>query len=159
MTLLWSLWTSFKLWCLRMNVIPSLCLVASYSCSKWPGRYNYIVYKRLQGPLNPFSRYSPRKNVLNIQILCTLKLAILMGPLLAIQPFSHTLTSDYIWKLAFGYPWDKCSLPFCVQPICGAKEYQTCTDTALSGYQFTPWLRWSLADPFLLPTEIQVRPV
>ena len=40
----------------------------------------------------------------------------------------------YIWKLAFGkVPYSR----FCVQPTYGAQEYQTCTYTALSGYQFT----------------------
>ena len=28
---------------------------------------------------------------------------------------------------------------FCVKPTYGTQEYKTCTDTALSRYQFTPW--------------------
>ena len=45
-------------------------------------------------------------------------------------------------RLHSGHPWEIISLflCFCVQPTCGAQEYQTCTDTTLSGYHFTPWL-------------------
>ena len=67
------------------------------------------------------------------------KLPVLVGPLSAIQPFSHPLTLNFPWslgyikKLAFGSPY---SLPV----LCAANmlEYLNCTDTALSGYQFTP---------------------
>ena len=59
---------------------------------------------------------------------------IFVGPLTAIQQ-----TFD------INFPWLRSGLPeetiyfapvFYVQATYGAKEYQTCTDTALSGYQF-----------------------
>ena len=74
-----------------------------------------------------------------------LKLPVLLGLPSTIQSFSHPLTFNFLWslgyfrKLAFGSPWGNISLPVCVQQIYGAQEYQTCTETALSGYQFTTW--------------------
>ena len=50
------------------------------------------------------------------------------------------------------------SLLVCVQPTYSAQEYQTFTDTALSEYQFTPWLSRALTESFFVPTEIHARP-
>ena len=49
---------------------------------------------------------------------------------------------DYIKKLAFMSPADNyytILLPVLCAANIGAKEYQTYTGIALSGYQFTPW--------------------
>ena len=42
---------------------------------------------------------------------------------------------------------------FCVLPTYGAQVYQTCTDTALSGYQFTSWLNEASEIHFLYPEK------
>ena len=57
------------------------------------------------------------------------------------QPFDFNVSwsLDYIRKLAFNHLGETMSLPLCVQPTYGAYEYQTCTDHALSVYQFTTW--------------------
>ena len=88
------------------------------------------------------------------------QLPILIGPLLsAIQPFSHHLT---LIPLVIGLYWEtsvRVSLGklfhyrFCVQPTYGAQECQTCTDTALSGYQFTPWSSGASEIHFLCPEK------
>ena len=43
---------------------------------------------------------------------------------------------------------------FCVPPTYEAQEYQTCTDTALSGYQIKPWSRGVLKIHFLRPEKL-----
>ena len=65
---------------------------------------------------------------------------ILLRPLTAFQVFSHSATlRHYLLTGLLYYPGETISR-FCVQPTYGAQEYQICTDTAISGYQFTPWL-------------------
>ena len=83
-------------------------------------------------------------------ILSKLKLPALVGPLSAIRPFSrHLLTFKlhlpwslgYIRKLTLGPHLGKLfQFRFCKQPTYSPQEYQTCTNTALLGYQFTHWL-------------------
>ena len=75
----------------------------------------------------------------------------------AIHPFNHPLTLNFPWslgyirKLALGSLWGQLYYSrFCVQTTYGAHEFQTCTDTALSGYQFTPR---SSGDSFLVPEK------
>ena len=71
-----------------------------------------------------------------------LKLPVLVGPLSAIQPLIHPLTFNIPWslgysrKLDFGSPWGNYfTIGFvCSQHNYSNQEYQTCTDTALSGY-------------------------
>ena len=66
-----------------------------------------------------------------------------------------TLTSPGQWATLGNkgscLPWETISLPVFYW------KYQTCTVTALSGYQFTG-VQWSLGDTFLVPREIHVRP-
>ena len=69
----------------------------------------------------------------------------LVGPVPAVQPFSHSLTLTS--------PGKTISLPVCVQSTYGARKYQTCTYTAFTGYQFTHWSCGALE-----PREINVRP-
>ena len=83
-----------------------------------------------------------------------LKLPILVGLLSAIQlPFNINFPWFYIWKLkCLGLPEETISLPV----LCAAKiqcpGIPACTETTLSGYQFTPWL--SLGDlNFLWPEK------
>ena len=61
----------------------------------------------------------------------------------------------------FESPWENFSFMVCVQPTYdsyGAQEYQTCTDTAFSWYQFTRWSSGASEIHFLC-SEIHVRPV
>ena len=74
-----------------------------------------------------------------------LKIPVFVGPILAIQPFNHPLTSTSLDHLDTSVPvslGETISLMACVQPTYGAQEYleKTCTDTALSRYKFKPWL-------------------
>ena len=58
----------------------------------------------------------------------------------------------YIRKLVFASSWGNSH--FSLQPTYGDQAYQTCTDTALSGYQIHTLVEWSLVDLFLVPREI-----
>ena len=85
--------------------------------------------------------------------MSTKKLPVLVGPLLAIQSFSHPLTFNFPWslgytrKLEFESPWGN----YFTQPTYDAQKYQTCTDTTLSWYQFTPWSSRASEIHFLCP--------
>ena len=75
-----------------------------------------------------------------------LKLPILVGPHSTIQPFSHSLRFNFLWSLSYirkQYP----VLGY------GTQEYLTCTDTALTWYQFTPWSSGASEIYFLCPEE------
>ena len=93
-------------------------------------------------------------------------LPVLAGPLSAIQPFSlsfppfgHPQTFYFPWPLsfirkqAFMSHWETISLSVCLQPAYGAEEYQTCIDTALLRYQFTPWSSGASEIHFLCPEK------
>ena len=56
-----------------------------------------------------------------------------------------------------GLPEETFTLPFCVQPTYDAQEYQTCTGTALSGYQFTHWSNGASGIRCLCPKVCQDR--
>ena len=76
----------------------------------------------------------------------------------AIQPsfvINFPWSLGYIRKLVFGSPpWGKLiHSRLCVQPTYDALLYQTCTDTALSGYQFTPWSSGASGIHFLYPEK------
>ena len=72
-------------------------------------------------------------------------------PYSAVQPsfdINYTSSLGYIRKLAFGSPLGNCFT---------LGKYQTYTDTALSGYQFTSWSRWPLEIYFLCPEKFTFR--
>ena len=88
-----------------------------------------------------------------------LKLSVLIGSLSAIQPFCHPLTFNFPWSLGYvrvsmGKLFHS---QFCVQPTYGAQEYQTDKDTALSGYQFTPWSSGASEINFLGPEKFTIQ--
>ena len=62
----------------------------------------------------------------------------------------------YIRKLVFRVPGETISLLVFVQPIHSVPEYQTCTDTAFSGYKFTPWSSGASEIHFLCPKKFML---
>ena len=89
------------------------------------------------------------------------RLPVLVRPLSAIQPFSYPLalhvsppghwaTLGTIDRVSLGrllHSW------FCKQLTHGAQEGHTCTDTTLSGNQFTPWSSGVSEIHFLCPEQ------
>ena len=59
----------------------------------------------------------------------------------------HQETSVHVSPEKLYHSW------FCVQPTYGAQTYQTCIDTALPGYQFTPWSSGASEIHFLRPEK------
>ena len=101
-----------------------------------------------------------KKKHRNIIFSGLMKLKILpfsVGPLSAIKPFSRPLAINFPWSLGKTSvrvsPGKLFYSRICVQQPDWAQEYQTCTDTAISGYQFTPCLSEASEINFLSPEK------